>query len=344
MSHIPSFRSKLACLSQFIDDTSCSEIAINRPGEVWTAHQGSRYMVQHEVPELNSRLLNSLAALTADFTAQKIDSTRPLLSATIPIDLSDGLADNERGGYRIQIVQSPAVEQGAFGMCIRKPTLLDLDLADYREQGAFDHVNKTLDEDKISNDHLDFLFKEERWEDFLQTAVQAHKNIMISAGTFAGKTTLLNALLKHIPEYERIVTIEDSREVRPRQQNRLHLLYSRGDQGEAQVSVIDLLQVVLRLSPDRVIPGELRGAEAYAYLELLNSGHEGSISTIHADSPELMFDRLAQMVMRFGAPLGRSEIIDYARSLLHVVVQFKYASNGSRYITDIWYQGKRRAA
>ena len=339
MSQIPSFRSKLSHLTEYLDDPTVTEIQINRPFEAWIGRQGQRYTQRVEIPQLTYGLLESLAEVTASYTNQETDREKPLLSATIPINLADGIDDTERGGYRIQVVLPPAVEEKTIAICIRKPTLLDFSLDDYTAQGAFDHVNKPIDNDHYSDDKLKELYKAGKWDEFLRGSVRAHKNIAISAGTNAGKTALLNALLKEIADKERIVTIEDSREARPRQKNCLHLLYSRGGQGVSKITAVDLLQAMLRLTPDRPIMGELRGEEAFSYLELLNSGHSGSITTIHADSPKLMYDRLAQMVMRFGTPMGKDHIIDYARSLIQVVVQLKRADNGRRYISDIIYEG-----
>lgn len=339
MSQIASFRTKLSLLARQLDDEEVTEIAINRPGEVWIGRQGKRYMEPETIPGLTLELLESLAELTAVNAEQSASKEKPLLSATIPVNLKEGIADNERGGYRIQIVLPPAVEQKTIAICIRKPTLLQFSLEDYTKQGAFEHINQRYNDEEYSDDTLKDLHKRGKWEEFFRGAVRSHKNIVISAGTNAGKTTFLNALLKEIPEYERIVTIEDSREIRPPQPNRLHLVYSRGEQGVSRVTAVELLQASLRLTPDRAIMGELRGEEAYSYLELLNSGHTGSITTIHADSPTLMYDRLAQMVMRFGTPLRKEEIIDYAKSLIQVVIQLKRDHQGRRYLSEVLYEG-----
>ena len=340
MSQLASFRARLAPLRTYLDDSSVTEIAVNRPGEAWLAVQGRRHMKRVEAPELSGQLLRSLAEVTASYTQQEVDTRRPLLSATIPINLEDGVAAIERGGYRLQVVLPPVVEAGSIGLSIRKPSVLDLKLQDYVAQGAFSDINTGDQDETYSDEQLLELFHARRWVDFLRGAVHAHKNIGICAGTDAGKSTFLNALLKEIALDERIVTIEDnSRELFPPQPNRLHLLYSRGLQGIAPITAVDLLEVVLRLNPDRAIMGELRGAEAYPFLELLNSGHSGSFFTIHADSPRLMFERLAQMVMRFDAPMKRDQIIEYARSLIQVVVQLKRGPDGVRYISEIQYEG-----
>ena len=339
MSQIASFRAKLASLRPFLDDPAVSEIVINKPGEAFIAVRDHGYMKRVVLPDLTLTLLESLADVTAAFTSQEIDRRRPLLSAMIPIDLTRDMDDTMRGGYRVQVVRSPAVAEQTLALCIRKPSLLDLSLADYQSRGAFAGVNLT-DRDAGTESQLMQLYRAKDWFNFLQLAVGMHKNIMISAGTNAGKTTFANAILKLIPMEERIITIEDARELLPRQPNSLHLLFSRGEQGIASVSAIDLLEASLRLTGDRIIMGELRGAEAYSYLEMLNTGTGGSISTIHANSPAMMYERLAMMVLRAGITLNQAQIIEYARSLIQVVVQFKFDRlSGARYVSEILYDG-----
>ena len=341
MSQIASFRSKLASMKPYLDDPSVTELAVNKPYEMFIGRQGQGYMARVAMPDLSLALLESLADVTASFTHQESDRERPLLSATMPIDLTEGIDDTERGGYRVQVVRAPAVEEKSIAVCIRKPSLRDFTLDDYQQQGAFDHVNAAGSPSAYSNDHLLALCKARDWDGFMRGAVLAHKNIMISAGTNTGKTTFLNALLKTVPDHERIVTIEDAREITPAQPNCLHLLYSRGGQGESKISAIDLLEASLRLTPDRIIMGELRGAEAYSYLEMLNTGAGGSITTIHANSPAMMYERLSMMVLRAGIPLQQSHVIGYAKSLIQVVVQFTYDKrSGRRFISEILYDGQ----
>ncbi len=136
-----------------------------------------------------------------------------------------------------------------------------------------------------------------------------------------GKTTFLNAILKEVPVDERIITIEDTREVNPLQKNYLPLVASKGDQGEARVTVETLLQASMRLRPDRIFLGEIRGAEAYSFLRAINTGHPGSITTVHADSPAGAFEQLALMVMQAGLGLRRDEIVGYIKSVLPIVIQ-----------------------
>jgi type IV secretion system protein VirB11 len=283
-----SLRTKLAILAPYLDDPDVTEIAINHPSWVWVGRVSQRAMYAVHVPELSYSLLSSLAELVASYTDQEIQRHTPILSATIPVHRQAGVPEAGRGCYRIQILLPPVVASHTVAMSIRKQFLRGMTLADYQDQGAFDTVNAA--HQRSVQSQLCALYKTQQWSAFLRAAVVMHQNIVISAGTNAGKTTLLNTLLHEVPSTERIITIEDAREITLAHPNCLHLLYSRGGLGVGQVTPIDLLQAVLRLAPDRAIMGELRGEEAYAYLELLNSGHQGSMTTIHADSPERMFD------------------------------------------------------
>jgi type IV secretion system protein VirB11 len=181
------------------------------------------------------------------------------------------------------------------------------------------------------------LIRKHRYREFLEAALRAKKNILISAGTSAGKTTFLNACLKGISTEERIITIEDTREVTPPQPNRLHLLASRGGQGRAKVTPQQLLEASLRLRPDRIILGELRGAEAFTFLRAINSGHPGSITTIHADSPRLAVEQLALMVMQADLGMERPQILEYVKSIIPIVIQLRRDNQGRRSISLIDY-------
>lgn len=195
-------------------------------------------------------------------------------------------------------------------------------LDDYRRLGSFRQVEPTgegalSDTDRQLCEHLDA----GRIEEFIRLAVVSRYSILLSGGTSSGKTTFLNAILKEVPAEERIITIEDTREVRPIQPNFLPLVASKGDQGEARVTVEMLLQASLRLRPDRIFLGEIRGAEAYSFLRAINTGHPGSITTVHADSPAGAFEQLALMVMQAGLGLKREEIVAYIKSVLPIVIQ-----------------------
>lgn len=325
MSQVP-IETYLRPLKPYLDLPGVSEISINKPQEIWVEKLSSQGGMEcHQVPELTFAHLHTLGRLIAQFTEQEISEETPLLSATLP------------GGYRVQVVLPPATEPDAIGISIRKQALLDLSLDDYQERGAFSEVNIVATR-KTEDQELTEIFQEGRYREFLGSALRARKNILISAGTSAGKTTFLNACLKTIPMEERIVTIEDTREVMPPQPNRLHLLASRGGQGRAKVTPQHILEAALRLRPDRIILGELRGAEAFTFLRAINSGHPGSITTIHADSPQLAFEQLTLMIMQADLGMERQHILEYVRSVLPVVIQLKRNENKNRKISEIYFR------
>ena len=310
-------------LAPFLDQSGISEISINKPQEVWVEKAGE--MEFYKVTELDFAHIKTLAQLVAKYSEQEISEETPLLSATLP------------GDYRVQIVLPPAVEAGLVAISIRKQALLEMNLSDYEKLGAFEQINQKASKVLKNGESLIHLFKQNKYREFIETAMLAKKNILISAGTSTGKTTFLNACLKAIPEQERILTIEDAREVKVSHLNRVHLLSSRGGQGLAKVTPQQLLEACLRLRPDRIILGELRGVEAFSYLRAINSGHPGSISTIHADSPMLAFEQLVLMVMQADLGMERPQILEYIRSIIPIVVQLKRGEKGHRYISEIYY-------
>jgi type IV secretion system protein VirB11 len=334
MSILPAFENRTAGLRPLFEEDAVTEIAINGPGAAWVGRQGARFMERVALPQLTYSTLRDIADQVAHVSDQVIDMERPLLAASIPSDLT---RQPDRD-FRVQIVLPPAVAPETVSITIRKPSVLDLTMEYYKQSGAFDRVNEPLPDSEDLDQELARLYRDKKWDEFLICAMKARKTILISAATNTGKTAFINMLLKLIPMHERIVTMEDARELKPIQPNVVHLLYSRGSQGVSKVTPVDLMEAMLRMSPDRIIAGELRGAEAYSALEMLNSGHSGFLSTMHAASPQHMWDRLAQMVMRFGSTMQRAEIVDYARGLIDIVVQMHRYDDGLRGISQIHYE------
>lgn len=302
-----------------------NEIMVNRPGEVWVEKKGDLRM--EKIPELDVDHLLGLGRLIAQSTEQTISEERPLLSATLP------------AGYRIQVVFPPACEPGMVAYAIRKGSTMHLTLDEYAKLGAFDSTatDHIIDENDLI---LAQLFKEKKIKDFLKHAVASKKNIIISGGTSTGKTTFTNAALAAIPGHERLITVEDAREVMlPGHLNRVHLLASKGGQGRAKVTTQDLIEACLRLRPDRIIVGELRGAEAFSFLRAINTGHPGSISTLHADTPAMALEQLKLMVMQAGLGMPPDEVKKYILAVVDIVVQLKRGGGGKRYISEVYYKG-----
>jgi type IV secretion system protein VirB11 len=313
-------------LRKWLDDPDVSEIACNGPGAIWVERAGEIGMTGYAVPELTTQRIVRLGRQVAGSTDQAVNREQPLLSAALP------------SGERIQFVLPPACVGGAFS--IRKQVVRDLALEELDALGFFAtaHGGRPAAEE----DHLCALLEKGDWSRLLGEAVRLRRNILISGGTSTAKTTLLNALAKRIPLHERIVTIEDTRELRLAQPNHIALLASRGDQGEARVDMQGLLDATLRLRPDRILLGEIRGAEAWTFLEAISSGHRGSLSTIHADSPELALERLALIVMRAGLGLAKEEILGHLRAVVDLVVQLERTEDGRRRIAEVRLWGAQR--
>ena len=219
---------------------------------------------------------------------------------------------------------------------------MKLDLDAYEKMGCFDNtaVEEVVDENVII---LGKLLQEKKIKDFLRSAVLGKQNIIISGGTSTGKTTFTNAMLKAIPTEERLITCEDAREIELNQHpNRMHLLASKGGQGRAKVTTQDLIEACLRLRPDRIIVGELRGSEAFSFLRAINTGHPGSISTLHADTPAMALEQLKLMVMQAGLGMPPSEIREYILNVVDVVVQLKRGAKGKRYISEVYFKGTKK--
>lgn len=324
MTNYAALETFLTPFNALFAEEGVSEISVNVPGEVWIENKGQMRM--EKVPELNLEHLKNLGRLVAQSTEQMVSEEHPLLSATLP------------NGYRIQVVFPPACEVGTLALSIRKGSISKLTLNDYEKLGAFSQTATGIVEDPINKALLKYL-TQKKIKEFLQTAVKSKKNIIISGGTSTGKTTFTNAALLEIPTSERLITCEDAREVQlPSHPNRVHLLSSKGGQGRAQVTTQDLIEACLRLRPDRIIVGEVRGAEAFSFLRAINTGHPGSISTVHADSPSMAVEQLKMMVMQAGLGLPPAEVKSYILSVVDVIVQLKRGEKGIRYVSEIYFK------
>ena len=208
----------------------------------------------------------------------------------------------------------------------------------YEKMGAF---SKTViaAKDAPENAMLIDLLKKGDTKEFLVQAVLHKKNLIISGGTSTGKTTFTNALLRIIPKTERLITAEDAREiVLDSHPNKLHMVASKGGQGRANITTQDLIEACLRLRPDRIIVGEIRGKEAFSFLRAINTGHPGSISTLHADTPNMAIEQMKMMVMQAGLGMPPEEIKAYILQVVDVIVQLKRGEKGIRYISEIKFK------
>lgn len=302
-----------------LERSDVSDIYVNRPGEIWIETLGG-VTERCEAPELTEALLWRLARQIASITHQGISREHPLLAGRLP------------DGARVQIVAPPAT-RGPMAIAIRKHVSADLSLTDYDAIGAFDETRDANAPD-ISETQLRDLYGSGKWAAFLAAAVRARKTVVVAGGTSTGKTTFLNALIKEVDPTERLILIEDTPELVIRQENAIGLVAVRGSLGEARVTADDLLVASLRLRPDRIILGELRGAEAFTFLRAINIGHPGSLTTVHADSPARAVEQIALMVLQSGAQLRRDDVVRYVDRAVDVFVQLN-REGGRRSVSQI---------
>lgn len=333
--------SMLKPILRFLKSDGATELAINVPGKVFV-EIGARFM-EFDAPELTMTKLEALARCIATYTDQDISPRNPILSAMLP------------DGERIQIIVPPAVEPGCISMTIRVPSASIKPLSQYQEEGAFaryiwaeppDQARQNSKLDRIDRELVSALTERDLMT-FLRKAVGARKNIAVVGDTGSGKTTLMKSLCQEISTYERLITIEDVRELfLPNHSNRVHLIYSKGGQGIAKVTPADLISCCMRMKPDRVLLAELRGGEAFDFLKLLTTGHSGSITSYHAESCTLATERYVLMAKEheqasiYNADDLKRLITLTMDVLIHVVAEVIYSPDGTplrkeRYVSEV---------
>ena len=312
-------RRYLAPLEPWLSRPDVTDILVNRPGEVWV-ETISGEMTRHDAPQLTDVDLTRLARQVAGAASQGVNREQPLLSASLP------------DGARVQIIAPPAT-RGHLALAIRKHAISDLTISDLKTAGLFDH-RADAGAAARADAELRATLESGDLMGFLVAAVKAKKTLVLSGGTASGKTTLLNALAKEIDPRERLEVIEDAPEIPLDHPHPVGLIAVRGDLGEARVGAGDLLQASLRLRPDRILLGELRGAEAFAFLRAVNTGHPGSLTTVHADSPDGAFDQITMLALLSGVDMGWAAIQAYARRVVDVVVQLRRI-DGRRVVSEV---------
>lgn len=320
----------LQSLHPILTNPQVTELCINRPGEVYVeSHQGWHC---ESVPFADFDWCWRLAKLVANSTQQRIDQCSPLLSASLP------------GGQRVQIVLPPATTAGCVAITIRRPSDAAWTIGELARRGVFRNTLRSGDkQDQTDADLLSLLVRRD-YEAFMRLAVISRRNILVSGPTGSGKTTWTKALIREIPPHERLITIEDARElILDRHPNHVRLFYSKDDQGVARITPKQLLECCLRMKPDRILLAELRSEEAFDYLRNVNSGHPGSITSVHATSAALAFEQLVLLVKQNpgGREMTRADIKSLLYLLIDVVIQFGVAGH-ERYIREIWFDPERK--
>ena len=320
LRYTPGAEGLLSPLLPWLSDNSVSEILMNKPGEIYVDKGGC--MTKHVLPALDRVHIKRLFTFIANESNQSMDEASPLLSG------------NLYDGSRVQLVMSPAAKD--YTLSIRRQSVKRLSLDDYRHSDfyastrAFDMhapaINYLSEDDHV----LIRLHKASRWADFMEAAVHFKKNIVISGATLSGKTTYLNALIGHMPLSERIITLEDTYEIEIPHQNKVGLCaFKPSGRSLPVVSMQDLVQCSLRLRPDRLVMGEIRGAEVLDFISACSTGHEGSITTIHAQNPRVAFSRMVQLVRLNNLPSMRDEDIErLLNEVIDVVIQVDKTPTG----------------
>jgi type IV secretion system protein VirB11 len=320
----------LRALRPLLANSDVTELCINRPKEAFVETRTGWH--REPLPFADFEWCCRLAKLVANSTQQRIDATAPLLSASLP------------GGERVQIVMPPATTAGCVAITIRRPADQVWSIEELSRRGIFRGTRQAGAALDGTEEELLRLLASSDYEAFMRLAVLRRKNILVSGPTGSGKTTWTKALIREIPSDERLVTIEDAKElVLDRHPNHVRLYYSKDDQGVARVTPKQLLESCLRMKPDRILLAELRAEEAFDYLRNVNSGHPGSITSIHATSAELAFEQLVLLIKQHpgGRELARLDIKSLLYLLIDVVIQFGVERH-ERFIREIWFDPERK--
>lgn len=315
---------------EHMDCADVTEICINRPGELWLETRAGWRRVA--MPGLNFDRARQFctAVVNESNTGQRITDTDPVVSLTFPT------------GQRAQLVIPPACDAGNVSITIRLPSRHTRTLEQYDEDGFFSSVEEQAGVLTSHDQELLELRLARNFAEFFRKAVLYRKNIVVSGATGSGKTTFMKSLVDHIPHHERLVTIEDARELFISQPNVVHLLYSKGGQSASNVSAKSCMEACLRMKPDRIILAELRGDEAFYFIRNCASGHPGSITSCHAGSTAQTWDQLALMVKASseGAGLEFNVIKRLLMMTIDVLVHI-VAHAGQRSISGIDFDPRR---
>jgi pilus assembly protein CpaF len=293
-----SMESFLGPIWSYVQDDTVSEIMVNGPREIFVEQKGRLERVPATFTEegLRASILN-----VAQYVGKRVDENNPYMDARLP------------DGSRVAVVLPPCSRKGPC-ISIRKFSREKLTLGDLIRFGS-------MNEEMVA---------------FLEIAVKLQKNTIIAGGTSSGKTSLLNVVSSLIPNQQRIIVIEDSAELQLQQEHVLPLEAKPPDKhGKGEVTLRDLVRASLRLRPDRIVVGEVRGGEALDLLQAMNTGHSGSLATVHASSPLQTLSRLETLTLFSGLDLPILAIREQVSTAIHCIIQAARFPDGSRRVTHV---------
>jgi type IV secretion system protein VirB11 len=317
-------RQNLRGLAAYLEDPTLTELCVNQYGKIWLERAEGWQLLDE--PALSPERVRDLTQLIATYSGKVCTEQEPHLSGSLP------------DGERVQIVIPPGVEPGKISITIRKPSAMMIQPSQYEARGLHENVpDYSLDGidpgalkrfQKVDRELLELRAARKFWEMY-ELAVREHRNIIIAGATGSGKTTLLKTLVNFIPPHERIITIEDTREITVPHANAVHLLYG-GD-----ITPTQCMKSCMRMKPDRILPGELRDEAAYDFIQTVTSGHPGALTTIHGGSKWAAFSRLGSLVAqcdqgRTMAATGMLERVLNSEIHLVIVVAASYQFDESK--------------
>lgn len=333
----------LRAFERWMVDPEVNEVAVNQPEFVQLWKRG--IWEQVAAPAISYEYLRALGSYLANISQKPFDEGDPILSAYLP------------GGERIEMTMPPTAAQGMIYLNLRKHTSQAFELTQFVEQRYFAltrHVcTAALGEQErarllvqLEPDQVELwrLAKAGDWHAFLARAVRSRQNMIVSGATGSGKTSFIRALIELIPNWERLITVEDTPEMPLRNHPNSQALFYRRDSpaGERIVGATakQVLQAVMRKTPNRVLLAELRSDETFYYVQnVLNSGHPGGITTVHANSPQEAFVRVALLIKASeeGRSMALDEVMRLLHTLVHVVVQLVFDRELGRHVPAIYY-------